>query len=44
MIMLYYMMVKRGLKKLEEIPPKYIEEVKALIDAEELIKDKGMDD
>lgn len=47
MLMVYYMMVKRGLKKLEEVPPKYIEEVRALIDAEKIVSNEnneGMDD
>lgn len=43
MLMVYYMMVKRGLKKLEEVPPKYIEEVRTLLDAEKIVSNEGMD-
>ena len=46
MLMIYYIMVKRGLKKVEEVPPKYIDEVRALLDAEEILEkdNEEMDD
>ena len=46
MLMIYYIMVKRGLKKVEEVPPKYIDEVRALLDAEKIVEkdNEEMDD
>ena len=46
MLMIYYIMVKRGLKKVEEVPPKYIDEVRALLDAEKILEkdNEEMDD
>lgn len=38
MIMIYYIMVKRGLMKVEEVPPKCIDEVRALLDAEKILE------
>ena len=46
MLMIYYIMVKRGLKKVAEVPPKYIDEVRALLDAEKIVEkdNEEMDD
>ena len=46
MLMIYYIIVKRGLKKVEEVPPKYIDEVRALLDAEKIVEkdNEEMDD
>ena len=46
MLMIHYIMVKRGLKKVEEVPPKYIDEVRALLDAEKIVEkdNEEMDD
>ncbi len=35
MVELYVVMVQRGLKKVEEVPARYREDVKALLDAVE---------
>lgn len=36
MVELYYKLVKNGRKTLEQVPAKYRDEVKALLDAEEM--------
>ena len=36
MVELYYKLIKMGRKTLEQVPTKYRDEVKALLDAEEM--------